>query len=93
MIDDGKLKKIGTASHVFYSLNTDEYSVENQSIAYEKEVFLHTHFLIVDALGNKLQGLKLCNIGVATSSYRCKKQLTNLLTPEKNIWPFTTTNI
>ena len=58
MIDDGKLKKIGTPPHVFYSINSLSSNNENDPINYENELFLNTHFLLVDALGTKLQGLK-----------------------------------
>ena len=52
------LTKIGIAPHVFYNIATSASKNDQELISYEKEEFLNQHFLIVDALGNKLQGVK-----------------------------------
>jgi hypothetical protein len=72
MVEQGLLTKIGSAPHVFYSLNNTSKQVVIQNIPHEKEQFLNTHFLIVDALGNKLQGL-------AAMQYWCSNQQLPLL--------------
>lgn len=57
LVEKGQLIKMGTAPHVFYSINIVSTPIVKNVIPYEKERFLNEHLLIVDALGNKLQGL------------------------------------
>ncbi|MBC7655102.1 MAG: hypothetical protein H7098_11610, partial [Oligoflexus sp.] len=57
LIERGTLKKMGTPPHVFYSVDNSITSSIKIVIPYQKELFLNEHFLLVDALGNKLQGL------------------------------------
>jgi hypothetical protein len=72
MVEQGLLTKMGTAPHVFYSINNTSEQIVIQNIPHEKEQFLNTHFLLVDALGNKLQGL-------AAMQYWCSNQQLPLL--------------
>ena len=58
LTSDGRLLKLGTAPQVFYNLSTVKQDSSNELIPYDKEQFLNQHFLIVDALGNKLEGEK-----------------------------------
>ena len=58
LVEEKRLVKIGTAPQVFYNLPTIQKETEEELIAYDKEQFLNQHFLIVDALGNKLEGEK-----------------------------------
>ncbi len=57
LVEKGQLIKMGTAPHVFYNINNLSIPSAKNIIPYEKERFLNEHFLLVDALGNKLQGL------------------------------------
>lgn len=88
MIDDGKLKKIGTAPHVFYSVNIVEKELANNNIPYDKEVFLHTHFLIVDALGNKLQGLKAMHYWCSNQQLPLQKTIDEFIETRKKYLAF-----
>ena len=57
LVESGDLTKMGTAPHVFYTAKKEVNVTKTGIISYAKEQFLNQHFLIVDALGNKLQGL------------------------------------
>lgn len=61
------VQKLGKAPHVYYSLIQIESEKETTIISYEKEQFLNQHFLLIDPLGNCLEGLKAMN-------YWCEKQ-------------------
>lgn len=61
------IQKWGTAPNVYYSLVEESLIISNQYIPYEKEIFLNNYFLLIDALGNRLEGLKAMN-------YWCEKQ-------------------
>ncbi|MEO5911402.1 MAG: winged helix-turn-helix transcriptional regulator [Pelobium sp.] len=81
LVEKGQLIKMGTAPHVFYSINNLSIPSAKNIIPYEKERFLNEHFLLVDALGNKLQGLN-------AMQYWCENQK---LTIEKTIDEFIAT--
>ncbi len=57
LMDEGQVKKNGTAPHVYYSA-IDTVRITEEPLSYEKERFLNEHFLIVTALGDKLNGLE-----------------------------------
>ena len=61
------VQKLGKAPLVYYSLIQIELEKETPIISYEKEQFLNQHFLLIDPLGNCLEGLKAMN-------YWCEKQ-------------------
>jgi hypothetical protein len=61
------VQKWGMAPHVYYSLSEERVVTSNPVVPYHKEKFLNAHFLVIDALGNKLEGLKAMN-------YWCDKQ-------------------
>lgn len=65
--EENLIKKMGVAPRVFYSLNNEKKDGKIAPLSFEKEKFLNEHFLIIDALGNMLQGL-------AGMSYWCDKQ-------------------
>ncbi|MEZ4916049.1 MAG: DeoR family transcriptional regulator [Chitinophagales bacterium] len=69
--EDNSIVKIGISPKVFYKINTSQ--IENQlfTVDYEKEQFLKKHFLVIDALGNMLEGLD----GMI---YWCEKQQLNV---------------
>ena len=56
LVEENVLTKIGTAPQVFYNL-AQISAIDTDLISYENELFLKAHFLLVDALGNKLNGL------------------------------------
>ncbi len=61
------VQKWGKAPHVYYSLAEETGVISNTVVSYQKELFLNAHFLLIDALGNKLEGLK-------AMTYWCDKQ-------------------
>ena len=65
--EDKVVQKLGKAPLVYYSLIQIELEKETPIISYEKEQFLNQHFLLIDPLGNCLEGLK-------AMSYWCEKQ-------------------
>jgi hypothetical protein len=65
--DEKIVQKLGKAPLVYYSLIQIELEKETPIISYEKEQFLNQHFLLIDPLGNCLEGLK-------AMSYWCEKQ-------------------
>jgi len=65
--EEKAIQKWGKAPHVFYALADDNNLTTNESIDFDKELFLKTHFLLIDALGNRLEGLN-------AMKYWCYKQ-------------------
>ncbi len=57
LMDEGLVKKVGTAPHVFYSAIEGEKTDETP-LPYDKEKFLKENFIIVTALGEKLEGVE-----------------------------------
>ncbi len=60
LVDTEEILKIGTAPHVYYSLKQANENLDEKDsiISYKEEAFLNNHFMLVDALGNRLSGLK-----------------------------------
>jgi biotin operon repressor len=57
--ENGSIKKIGSAPRVYYSIvEENEQTKSVEFISFENEQFLSTHFLVVDPLGNSLEGLE-----------------------------------
>jgi hypothetical protein len=69
--EEKAVQKLGKAPLVYYSLIQIELEKESAIISYEKEQFLNQHFLLIDPLGNCLEGLKAMN-------YWCEKQQLHL---------------
>lgn len=65
--EEKAVQKLGKAPLVYYSLIQIELEKESAIISYENEQFLNQHFLLIDPLGNCLEGLKAMN-------YWCEKQ-------------------
>lgn len=61
------IQKWGKAPHVYYALIELKEDNVPSIIDFDKEQFLSNHFLLVDALGNKLEGLN-------AMEYWCNKQ-------------------
>lgn len=59
--------KFGTPPKVYYSLIPHQNKKEIVTINYEQELFLQRHFIVIDALGQKLEGL-------SAMQYWCEKQ-------------------
>lgn len=55
--EKGEIKRIGSPPKVFYLINEETNKITVESISRENELFLNEHFILVDALGNLLQGL------------------------------------
>ena len=88
MLDNGKLKKMGTAPNVFYSINAINKTLESNNITYEKELFLNAHFLIVDALGNKLNGLKAMEYWCSNQQLPLQKTIDEFIETRKKYLAF-----
>jgi sugar-specific transcriptional regulator TrmB len=65
--DEDLIMALGKAPKVYYSLKLQEKTLYVSSITFENEIFLKQHFILVDALGNLLEGLDAMN-------YWCDKQ-------------------
>ena len=65
--DDGKIKVLGKPPKVYYMLKEEEQPTYVQKIKFEHEVFLNEHFILVDPLGNLLEGID-------AMQYWCEKQ-------------------
>lgn len=65
--EDAIIQAFGKAPQVFYSLRTTQENRIAESVTYEDEQFLKQHFLLVDPLGNLLEGMEAMN-------YWCEKQ-------------------
>ena len=64
---DNSVIKIGIPPKVVYTFNQQADKTELVKISYDKEMFLLRHFMVIDALGNKLEGLQAIK-------YWCEKQ-------------------
>ncbi len=65
--DDNLILKNGTPPRVVYVLAGTQPLENNTMISFEQETFLKQHFLLIDALGNFLEGL-------SAMKYWCSKQ-------------------
>jgi predicted transcriptional regulator/adenine/guanine phosphoribosyltransferase-like PRPP-binding protein len=58
LIDKAFVEKNGKIPHVYYRICDSKKNTENPKITLEKERFLFEHFLLVQAMGNMLQGVE-----------------------------------
>lgn len=65
--DDGLIILVGKAPKVYYMLKQEKAPTYVSSLTFENELFLNQHFLLVDPLGNLLEGLN-------AMQYWCEKQ-------------------
>lgn len=65
--DEGLVRKIGTTPKVLYTRPESVKASDNQTVNYEVEKFLKDHLLLVDPLGNLLEGYY-------AMQYWCEKQ-------------------
>jgi DNA-binding Lrp family transcriptional regulator len=65
--ESGLIKKMGIPPKVYYSILSKIDEPLSKSISYEQEKFLQEHFIIIDALGQLLEGLD-------AMKYWCSKQ-------------------
>lgn len=65
--EQGAIKKLGMAPKVYYALSRHESSTSKEVVSFEKERFLKENFLLIDALGNMLEGID-------AMAYWCEKQ-------------------
>ena len=65
--DEGLVRKIGTTPKVLYTRPESVKASDNQTVNYEVEKFLKDHLLLVDPLGNLLEGYD-------AMQYWCEKQ-------------------
>ena len=57
LIDTNKIIKTGKAPHVYYKMFEKNKINNLEVLRYDTEQFLNQHFILVDALGNKLEGI------------------------------------
>lgn len=69
--DDALIQALGKPPQVLYTARTTSSSKHIGSVDYEQEQFLNQHFLLVDAVGNLLEGLP-------AFTYWCEKQNLNM---------------
>lgn len=70
--EENLITKVGVAPKVYYSAVEVSKSNPNEVISYENELYLNKHFITIDPLGNKLEGL-------SAMVYWCEKQNLPLL--------------
>lgn len=58
LIEKGMVEKNGRIPHVFYRLSDERNTKELPKISLDQERFLSEHFLLVQAMGNLLQGVE-----------------------------------
>jgi DNA-binding transcriptional ArsR family regulator/uracil phosphoribosyltransferase len=79
--DDELVMALGKAPKVYYSLKLQGKITYVNSVTFENELFLKQHFILVDPLGNLLEGLE-------AMKYWCEKQSLPL---NKTIFEYITT--
>jgi len=57
MLEQNRVIKMGEAPHVFYNIAPAMDKQSSTIVSYEKERFLDEYFMLIDALGNQLNGL------------------------------------
>lgn len=67
MQDDNAIKKLGKAPTVYYALNIQNREKKTPTINFVQEQFLMNHLLLIDALGNRLEGIQ-------AMTYWCERQ-------------------
>lgn len=65
--DEGLIQSMGTPPRVYYQLKQEQKSTHTNALTFENELFLKQHFILVDPLGNLLEGY-------AAMKYWCEKQ-------------------
>ncbi len=65
--EENLIVKVGIAPKVYYSALEAPKSSLNEIITYENEMYLNKHFITIDPLGNKLEGL-------SAMVYWCERQ-------------------
>jgi biotin operon repressor len=54
--DQGAISKLGSPPKVFYSLALKPMLQDSEVVSFDQEFFLNEHFIIIDAMGNLLEG-------------------------------------
>jgi len=67
LMDQNAIRPFGKPPHVYYSLHEESHVNLQERVDFEQELFLKQHFILVDALGNLLEGLD-------AFKYWCEKQ-------------------
>lgn len=70
--EDNAIIKLGKAPHVYYVLNQPKREKSTPVISFVQEQFLMNHFLLIDALGNRMEGIQ-------AMKYWCEKQQLDII--------------
>lgn len=86
--ENGSIKAVGKAPQVFYSLNDKKPERQAQTITYEDEQFLNQHFLLVDSLGNLLDGINALQYWCNKQNLKTEKTLPEFIETRKKYLAF-----
>jgi DNA-binding Lrp family transcriptional regulator len=85
---EGIVKKIGMAPKVYYTLSEVDKNAKAIIITHEQELFLQNHFIIVNALGQKLEGLLAMDYWCEKLNLPVVKTIEEFLTTRKKYLDF-----
>jgi DNA-binding transcriptional ArsR family regulator len=86
--DDGLITAVGTPPKVYYMLKAIEGSPHVESLSFEQEVFLNQHFIIIDPLGNLLEGVDAMRYWCAKQSLPLEKTIQEYVVTRKKYLVF-----
>ena len=79
---------LGKAPKVYYVLKKQVKQVKIQSISFEKETFLKEHFILVDPLGNMLEGIEAMHYWCEKQALPIEKTITEYIETRKKYLSF-----
>lgn len=84
----GSVKALGKAPHVFYALKEEETERQSYNICFEDEQFLKSHFILVDSLGNLLEGIDAMQYWCDKQDLKLEKTLPEFIETRKKYLAF-----
>lgn len=90
--EDGLLEIVGTPPKVYYMLKSQIDSAYITEITLEDETFLGQHFLLVDPLGNMLEGLDAMRYWCEKQNLHIQKTVSEYIETRKKYLAFYTDN-
>lgn len=90
--EDGLIEIVGTPPKVYYTLKTQSDSGYISEITLEDETFLGQHFLLVDPLGNMLEGLEAMRYWCEKQNLPIQKTISEYIETRKKYLAFYTYN-
>ena len=86
--EDGIVKALGMSPRVFYSLLEEKTERQNSNVKYEDEQFLMEHFILVDSLGNMLDGIDALQYWCEKQNLKLEKTLPEFVATRKKYLAF-----